>query len=165
MVTHWLAGFMMLSAGYQPRHRSTRRVREGAGEPQRYHGGVAWPAETTWDARWSASPATVPDQLDRLTSLEIRRLLDDCALDDLDVALPDLVRAVAHWSHTAATLSGAWDRFREATRDAYALHLGASRWQEFFQPEDLGCCPDEDALWIKLGQADYAWRLITTGVR
>jgi len=165
MVTHGIAGFLMLGVGYQPRHRSTRRVAGDSGGPERHRWGVAWPTEMVSDARWIASPTTVPDQLDHLTSLEIRRLLDDTALDDVGTTLPELVCAIAHWSHTATTLTGAWDRFREATRDAYALHVGASRWQEFFQREDLGASPDEDALWIKLGQADHAWRVITTGVR
>jgi hypothetical protein len=165
MVISWLAGFLMLGAGYQPRHRSLRRAQEGAGGPEHRRWRVTWPAEVLADAQWIGSPATVPDQLDHLTSLEVRRLLDDCALDDLRRALPELVCAIAHWSHTAATLTGAWDRFREATRDAYALHVGTRGWQEFFEREELGSCPDEDALWIKLGQADHAWRLITTGVR
>jgi hypothetical protein len=83
--------------------------------------------------------------------------------DNLTNPVPELVSLVAHSSHTSATLAGAWTEFQQATRDAYALRVGRRVWSEFFRPQELGSYPEEEAVTIKLGVADDAWCLITSG--
>lgn len=172
MFIHGFAGLMMWDFGYQPRHRSTRRALVSAGRlsldgwddpPFPGDGRPDWPESQT-DASWLASPADEPDLLDQLTSDQLRRLLERCALDDRTRNIPELVLAIGHSSHSAATLTSAWREFRQATRDSYALRLRTRRWTEFFGREDLGTHPDEDAVELKLHQADDAWWLITNGL-
>jgi len=99
-----------------------------------------------------------------MSSEQLRHLLEGCALDDVARIVRPLVQIIAHSSHTATTLASAWGEFRRSTRDAYALHIGASRWSDFFRREELGFYPAEDAVELKLREADNAWRFITTGV-
>jgi hypothetical protein len=114
-----------------------------------------------------SSPASQkgPDLHDHLTSDQLRHLLEGCALDDVARIVRPLVQVIAHSSHSAATLASTWGEFRKSTRDAYALHVGTCRWSDFFRREELGSYPAEDAVEMKLRQADHAWRLLTDGVR
>lgn len=91
-------------------------------------------------------------------------MLEGCALDDVARIVRPLVQIIAHSSHTATTLASTWGEFRRSTRDAYALHVGACRWSDFFRREELGFYPAQDAVELKLREADQAWRLLTTGV-
>jgi len=91
-------------------------------------------------------------------------MLEGCALSDVSRILPELVRVVAHASHTTASLARAWNELSGAVQDAHALNEGTRRWPDLFDRADLGSCPDAEALEIKLGQAERAWRLITNGV-
>ena len=116
------------------------------------------------DAAWLGSDSAEPDFLEQLTSGQLRRLLESCAInDDLTETTPDLVQVIAHSSHTSATLASAWRDFQEAIRDAFALHLGKRAWWEFFCRQDVGSYPQEQAVEIKLSLADDAWGLITNG--
>jgi hypothetical protein len=105
-----------------------------------------------------------PDSLNYFTRGQIRRILENSAINDhLTKTIPELARVIAHSSHTTATLARAWSEFQQATRDAYGLHLGQRAWWEFFSRQDLGSCPQENAVEIKLSRADDAWCLITNG--
>jgi hypothetical protein len=184
-MTHWMPGRHL---GYQPRHRSTRQAAdvewlatETCDEPS-----FEWDYDPTDAGQW-ASPGPEADQLkyddqslqldepgpasqagpylhDHLSSDQLRHLLEGCALDDVARIVRPLVQIIAHSSHTTTTLASAWGEFRKSTRDAYALHIGASRWSDFFRREDLGFYPAEDAVELKLREADHAWRMITTGM-
>jgi hypothetical protein len=174
--------------GYQPRHRSTRRVAADEwlatnswDEPL-----PAWNDEPTDAGQWAdpepqADQQTQADQWpqpdlsgpasqgesdlsDHLSSDQLRNLLEGCALDDMARIVRPLVQIIAHSSHTATTLTSAWGEFRRSTRDAYALHVGACRWSDFFRREELGFYPAEDAVELKLREADHAWQLLTTGL-
>ncbi len=90
-------------------------------------------------------------------------MLEGCALNDVVRILRPLVQIIAHSSHSASTLATAWSDFRKFTREAYALHVGASRWSEFFRRDELGSYPAEDAVELKLRAADDAWWLLTNG--
>jgi len=104
--------------------------------------------------------------MSQITSGEIRGILEGCAInDDLTNIVPELVRVIADSSHTNGTLTSAWNEFQEATRDAYALHLHKRAWWEFFGRQDLGSCPEEQAVEMKLSLADDAWGLIRHGYR
>jgi hypothetical protein len=170
-MTGWLAGILIGDIGYQPRHRSTRRDLAGADLPvsewdDHSCGWDEWPdyRDAPTDPSWLVGPAGQPDILDQLTSDELRRLLEDCALDDVTKNIPDLVRAIGHSSHTTATLTSAWREFRQCTRDAYALRLRTrGGWAESFG-DDQGHYPGADAVALKLRQADDAWWLITNGL-
>jgi hypothetical protein len=84
--------------------------------------------------------------------------------DNLAKTVPELISRVAHPSHSNVTLAGAWTEFQQATRDAYALRVGRRAWWEFFHPQELGSPrPQVEAATIKLGVADDAWCLITSG--
>jgi hypothetical protein len=107
--------------------------------------------------------SAAPDALDLLTNRQLRGLLEACARDDYVCATPEIAHLIAHQAHTAGTLAGAWDAFREATRAAYDLNDGARHWSEFFDRRDLGSHPAVSAVEIKFGLADDAWALITNG--
>jgi hypothetical protein len=168
-----LAGIVRSNAGYQPRHRSPRRDYADAGwlalqtledpPPDQYCGPIApdLSAEEPWaDDDDNSEEAGFLRQL----SGQIRRMLESSAINgDLTEAVPDLVQIIAHSSLTSATLASAWRDFQEAIRDAYALHLSKRAWWEFFPGQDLGSCPQEVAVEIKLGDADDAWCLIING--
>jgi hypothetical protein len=166
-----LAGVLRWNAGYQPRHRSPRRdysetdwlgLQADDPPPDQY-------CEPTWPdlSAEEAGPdddSEEPDFLGQPTSGQIRRMLERSAINgDLTEALPDLVQTIAHSSHTSATLASAWRDFQEAVRDAYALHLSRRAWWEFFWGRDLGSCPQELAVDIKLGHADDAWYMLMNG--
>lgn len=173
MVTTWLAGFLWSSLGYQPRHCSPRQEETDIGwlTPQALDyplpapvGQAAISGESLTDESWLGSGPAEADFLDQLTSGQIRRILEGCAInDDLTDIVPDLAWIIADSSHTSATLTSAWNEFQEATRDAYALHLGKRAWWEFFCRQDLGSCPEAQAVEVKLSLADDAWCLITHG--
>lgn len=164
----WLSRFSWRHFRYQPRHRSTRRAATDA----------EWLADRTeplpaWDDEQAvraprpdeSGPARQgePDLHDHLSSDQLRHLLEGCALDDVARIVRPLVHIIAHSSHTATTLAIAWGEFRRSTCDAYALHVGACRWSDFFRREELGFYPAADAVEMKLREADHAWRLLTTG--
>lgn len=187
-MTHRLTGISWWHFGYQPRHRSTRQdtdaewlATDAWNEPL-----SAWDEALT-DARQWVDPesradqptqvdlALRPDEFgpasqgeselhDHLSSDQLRHLLEGCALDDVARIVRPLVQIIAHPSHTATTLASAWGEFRKCTRDAYALHVGACRWSDFFEREDLGFYPAEDAVERKLREADHAWQMLTTGL-
>jgi hypothetical protein len=173
MMTGWLAALLMWEFGYQPRHRSTRQAVTSAGRlPEDdwddhsfgQPGPPDWPGAPS-DASWLAGPVGRPDYLDQLTSDEIRRLLEGCALDDVTRNVPDLVHAIGHSSHTTATLTSAWSNFRQSTRDAYALRLRARNKAARGEHDNLGArLLAAEAVELKLRQADDAWRLITNGL-
>jgi hypothetical protein len=183
-----LAGFSLRNIGYQPRHRSPRRDYAEAGwlsqlpaedpSPEEYGdssvrsqlgGGFGDVADTSTetgtsaDAPEQASESAEPDVLDQLTSGQLRRILEGCAINDVTKITPEIVTLIAHSSHSAATLAGAWRDFQQATRDSYELHLGRRAWWEFFDGQDLGPFPEIQAVEIKLREADDAWSLITNG--
>jgi len=186
MATTWMTR-------YQPRHRSTRRAAAEAewfvpdpwDEPLPDEPLFAWDYEPGDAGQWG-DPERQADQLtlelqapeadesdpasegesdlhDHLSSDQLRHLLEGCALDDVARIVRPLVQIIAHRSHTATTLACAWGEFRKCTRDAYALHVGACRWSDFFRREELGFYPAEDAVELKLRQADHAWQLLITG--
>src|SRR5262249_58044643 len=99
-----------------------------------------------------------------LTSDEIRRLAEGFALGHTTRNVPELVQAIGHSSHTAATLTSAWREFRQSTRDVYALRLRTRNWTGFYWREDPNSCSNADALELKVHQADDAWWLITNGL-
>lgn len=185
----WLSRFSRWRGGYQPRHRSKRRA---AADAECYAGEAwdepcfAWGDEPT-DAGQGADPVPRADQLvrtdqalrlneygrasrresdlhDHLSSDQLRHLLEGCALEDVARIVRPLVQIIAHSSHSSATLATVWGEFRRSTRDAYALHVGVCRWSDFFSREELGFYPAEDAVELKLREADHAWRTLTTGV-
>lgn len=170
MMTGWLAGLLVWDIGYRPRHRSTRQALVGAGRlpPRRWDdlagaagtGGPDWSDEVT-GASWLAGPAGQPDFLDQLTSDEIRRLAEGFALGYTTRNVPELVQAIGHSSHTAATLTSAWREFRQSTRDVYALRLRTRDWPGFCWRMSPDSCPE---LELKTRQADDAWWLITNGL-
>lgn len=188
MAMRWLNRSSRRHLGYQPRHRSTRRAAADAewlateewDEPL-----PAWDDQPTDAGHW-ADPEPRSDQLvrvdqvlvldepgpvshgesdfhDNLSSEQLRHLLEGCALDDVARIIRPLVQIIAHSSHTATTLAIVWSEFCRSTRDAYALHVGTRRWSDFFRREELGFYPAEDAVELKLREADHAWRLLTTG--
>jgi hypothetical protein len=140
-----------------PRPRSDADAESPADSP------TGSPAKAPAD---ESSPARQggPVLRDHLSSEQLRHLLEGCALDDVARIVRPLVQVIAHSSHTTATLASTWGEFRKSTRDAYALHVGACRWSDFFRRDELGSFPAEDAVEIKLRQADHAWRLLTGGV-
>jgi hypothetical protein len=167
-----LAGIVKRNAGYQPRHRTPRRDYTETGwlalqalddpPPDRYCEEIG--PDLSAEEAWAEDDSEESDFLDQLTSGQIRRMLESSAINgDLTEAAPDLVQAIAHWSHTSTTLTSAWHDFQEAVRDAYELHLSKRGWWEFFGRQDLGSCPQELAVDIKLGNADDAWCLIING--
>lgn len=163
------AGLLMGEFGYRPRHRSTRQALVSAGRlPQREwedHARIADDRpEMATDAKWLAGPAGQPDSLDQLTSDEIRRLAEGFALGYCTRDVPELVRAIGHSSHTAATLTSAWREFRQSIRDLYALRLRTRNWTGFCWQEGQGLSQDADAVEMKVRQADDAWWLITNGL-
>jgi hypothetical protein len=175
-------------AGYQPRHRSTRRAatEEWLATNTWDEPVPAWDDELTDAGQWAdqepladqlvqADQLPLPDEFgpadqgepelhDHLSSDQLRHVLEGCALDDVARIVRPLVQIIAHPSHTATTLASAWGEFCKSTRDAYALHVGACRWSDFFRREELGFYPAEDAVELKLREADDAWQLLTTGV-
>lgn len=187
VMTHRLAG-VSRHFGYRPRHRSTRQEADAEwlatdewDEPL-----PAWDDDPTYVGQWAysgpqadqlpqADQALLPDESgpasqeesnlhDHLSSDQLRHLLEGCALDDVARIVRPLVQIIAHPSHTAATLASVWGEFRRSTRDAYALHIGASRWSDFFKREELGFYPAQDAVERKLREADHAWRMLTSGL-
>jgi hypothetical protein len=178
MVTTWLAGFRWRSAGYQPRHRSPRRddgdidwlteqvLDDPSWDPLLTEAGQPDSPGSSTDESWLGSGSVEPEFMSQITSGEIRGILEGCAInDDLTNIVPELVRVIADSSHTNGTLTSAWNEFQEATRDAYALHLHKRAWWEFFGRQDLGSCPEEQAVEMKLSLADDAWGLIRHGYR
>jgi len=170
VIRRWLKGILWWHFRYQPRHRSTRLSSSEAD----------WLDMETWDEslpEWDGQPEDSvpqddaswlpgqeePELLDHLSSAQLRHLLEGCALDDMARIVRPLVQTIAHSSHSAVTLATAWGEFRRSTRDAYALHVGACRWSDFFQREELGFYPAEDAVELKLQEADHAWQLLTHG--
>jgi hypothetical protein len=168
-----LAGIVRRNAGYQPRHRSPRRdyketdwlgLQALDDPPPDQYFGPTWPDLSAKDAWADDDDSEEPDFLRQSTSGRVRRMLERSAINgDLTEALPDLVQTIAHSSHTSATLASAWRDFQEAVRDAYALHLSRRAWWEFFSGRDLGSCPQELAVEIKLGHADDAWYMLMNG--
>src|SRR5580658_10483806 len=161
---------------YQPRHSLTR--------PERHSSGRLAPAarETTSRRRagrprpWRLTPrladlanvSAAPDLLDRLTSQQLRGLLEDCTRDDYVRAVPEIAYLIAHSSHTARTLTDTWDEFRQSTRAARALRAGIPCWQEFLDladddQEDLRAAMADAAAAVMSRAADFAWRLMTNG--
>jgi hypothetical protein len=147
-VMHWLAGVLWWNFGYRPRHRSTRQDTD----------------EQWTDDPWSGRPE-ISDVLDHFDGDQVRQLLEGCALEDVTRIIRPLVRTIAHSSHTATSLASAWTEFARFTREAHALHFGTSLWSDYFQRDELGTYPAEDAVERKLRDADHAWRLLTDGAR
>jgi hypothetical protein len=172
MVMTRLTGFSLWNIGYQPRHRSPRRdyadadwLAQWPGEdPSHAAADLLTETGSPADSSGLAGESAEPDNfLDQLTSGQLRRILEGCAINDVTKITPDLVQVIAHPSHNGATLASAWREFQEATRDSYELHLGRRAWWEFFDSEDLGPFPEIEAVEIKLRDADEAWSLITNG--
>jgi hypothetical protein len=165
MAMRWLSRKRHL--GYQPRHLSTRRAAADA----EWYDTDGWDELLPdWDdpgpelqAKPSPAGRGESDLHDHLSSDQLRHLLEGCALDDVARIVRPLVQIIAHSSHTTTTLATTWGEFRRSTRDAYALHIGVCRWSDFFRREELGFYPAEDAVEIKLREADHAWRQLTTG--
>jgi hypothetical protein len=170
MLMTWSAGFLLLSdTGYQPRHRSKRRAGLGLGRlTQRTREdascarvsrptGPREPVTTSWLASPPAQPA-FPVQLERG---QLRRMLEGCAVDDLTRIIPQIVQVVAHSS--AKTMTTAWNDFREAPKNARPLGLEGHDCP-FLHPSNPGSYPEEDAVVIKIGQANDVWWLITNGL-
>ena len=170
-LTFGMSGILSWRFGYRPRHRSTRQVEVVSArnatrkmdEPANGWSFSSAGSEPPTDAFRSISPGC-PDLLGQLTSDQLRQMLEGCALNDVTRILRPLVQIIAHRSHSAATLAYAWSDFRRSTREAYSLHVGASRWSEFFDRDELGSYPAEDAVELKLRAADHAWWLLTNGV-
>lgn len=168
----WLSGLLAGDFGYRPRHRSTRQALVSAGRlPQRKRDGLAcdadnrpdWP-EVATDASWLAGPAGQPDVLDQLTSDEVRRLAEGFALGYNTRNVPELVKAIGHSSHTAATLTSAWREFRQSIRDLHALRLRTRNWTvPCWQPNEVSS-RDANLVELKASQAEDAWWLITNGL-
>jgi hypothetical protein len=170
MLMTWSAGFLLLSdAGYQPRHRSKRRAGLGLGRlTQRTRedascarvGRPAGPRETQI-ASWLSSPAAEPALPYRPERGQLVRMLEACAVDDLTRIIPQIVQVVAHSS--GETKTTAWNDFREATKKARPLGLDGHDCP-FLHPANPGSYPQEDAVVIKVGQANNVWWLITNGL-
>jgi len=163
-----LAGRPSRAAGYQPRHRSTRW--DKADQPTMADltpiadSPLAELEFTADDEVSLSSDCDDDDFVGELTRGQIRRILEGSAInEDLTAPIPELVYLVAHSSHTDATLASAWAEFQQATRDAFALHIGRRAWWEFFRPQNVGSYPQAQAVEIKLSLADCAWCLITNG--
>jgi hypothetical protein len=178
----WLTGVQPSEAGYQPRHRSTRR-----GETQIDQYDRAWrdypperagrpavpgrfgPTRTVRPVSPVSEASEATDEqagesfLDQLTAGEVRRILEGCALHDLSRAIPELVHHIAHSSHTPATITMAWSEFEEATRDMYALHLRGDDRSVPSKGTEKTSGPDQEMVAIVRSYADYAWQLITRG--
>jgi hypothetical protein len=146
----------MVGAGRQP-WRAWRDISRAA---RRRRG---W-TDAEMGASWLAGSDGRPDFLDQLTNEEIRRLAEDWALEGSTRNVPELVHEVAHSSHTAATLTGAWREFQQSTRDARELQMRIRKWAERYGREYLGQCPDTRAALLKARQADATWWLITNGL-
>jgi hypothetical protein len=167
----WSAGFLLLSdAGYQPRHRSKRRAGLGFGRlTQRTRedascarvGRPAGPGEPV-SPSWLASPPAEPAFPHQLERGQLGQMLEGCAVDDLTRIIPQLVQVVAHSS--AQTMTTAWNDFRQATRHDGPLGL-EDHDCPFLHPAKPGSYPEEDAVVIKVGQANDVWWLITNGFR
>jgi len=170
MALSWFAGVLVSDAGYQPRHRSTRRTGDSVDQLD-YTGQDDLPESesTPTEADPFAGPLVLDedqesqDFLDQLTFGEIRRILEGCALDDPTKIVPELVQLIAHSAHTPATLTRAWREFEEATRDVYAIHLRSRDWSALFKRDEASSDPDEDATALMLSYAEDAWQLITRG--
>jgi hypothetical protein len=170
MLMTWSAGFLLLSdTGYQPRHRSKRRAGLGLGRlTQRTRediscarvGRPAGPTEAV-TASWLASPPVEPVFQYQLERGQLVRMLEACAVDDLTRIIPQIVQVVAHSS--AQTMTTAWNDFREATKNAQSLGLEGHECP-FLHPANPGSYPEEDAVVIKIGQANDVWWLITNGL-
>jgi hypothetical protein len=167
MLMTWFAGFLLLSdPGYRPRHRSKRRA--GAGRlTQRIRedascarisrpAGRGEPAT----ASWLASPPAVADFPGQLACGQIRRMLLDCAVDDLTRIIPEIVQVVAHSS--AGTMTAVWNDFRQAAENGRALGLDGHDCPFLDRPAP-GPYPEKDAVVIKIGQANDALWLIANG--
>jgi hypothetical protein len=194
MLMTWSAGFLLLSdAGYQPRHRSKRRAGLGLGRlTQRTREDVPCarvsrptrprePETATWLAsepfsssrdrprtlgretggRKGFSPTAEPAYPHQLERWQLSRMLEACAVDDLTRIIPQIVQVVAHSS--AQTMTTAWNDFREATKTDRPLGLD-SHDCPFLHPANPGSYPQEDAVVIKIGQANDVWWLITNGL-
>src|SRR5258708_4069358 len=167
----WLTVARLSDTVYRPRHRLTRQSGNGAARCDSdtcHHGSPGQPgglvSAMSWPDTCKVTDGTRgPDSLDHLTIVEIRRILEGYATDDVTGAMPELVPLIAHSSHTPATLTSAWSGFAQATRDAYALHLRIRDGSDFFGPDELGADPGADAVLIELTHADEAWRMITRG--
>jgi hypothetical protein len=170
MLMTWSAGFLLLSdAGYQPRHRSKRRAGLGLGRlTQRTREDAscarvsrpAGPREPR-TASWLASPAAEPAFPYQLERGQLLRMLEACAVDDLTRIIPQIVQVVAHSS--AETMTTAWNDFREATKGPRSLGLEGHDCP-FLHPANPGPYPQENAVVIKVGQANDVWWLITNGL-
>jgi hypothetical protein len=170
MLMTWSAGFLLLSdAGYQPRHRSKRRAGLGLGRlTQRTREDAscarvsrpAGPREPR-TASWLASPAAEPAFPYQLERGQLLRMLEACAVDDLTRIIPQIVQVVAHSS--AETMTTAWNDFREATKGPRPLGLEGHDCP-FLHPANPGPYPQENAVVIKVGQANDVWWLITNGL-
>jgi hypothetical protein len=88
-------------------------------------------------------------------------MLEACAVDDLTRIIPQIVQVVAHSS--GETMTTAWNDFREATKKARPLGLDGHDCP-FLHPANPGSYPQEDAVVIKIGQANDVWWLITNGL-
>jgi len=88
-------------------------------------------------------------------------MLEALAVDDLTTIIPQIVQVVAHSS--AQTMTTAWNDFREATKSARPLGLEGHDCP-FLHPASPGSYPQEDAVVIKVGQANDVWWLITNGL-
>jgi hypothetical protein len=163
-----LAGRPLRAVSYHPRHRSPRWDKTDqpmladltpvADNP------LADLDFSVDDEASFSSDCDDDDFLGEFTRGQIRRILEGSAInEDLTAPIPELVHVVAHSSHTSETLASAWADFQQATRDAYALHIGRRAWWEFFRPQNVGTHPQAQAVEIKLSLADCAWCLITNG--
>jgi hypothetical protein len=193
MLMTWSAGFLLLSdAGYQPRHRSKRRAGLGLGrltqrtredascarvsrpagprEPQTASWLSSEPFSSSRDrpralgretgGRKGFSPPVQPAFPYQLERGQLIRMLEACAVDDLTTIIPQIVQVVAHSS--AQTMTTAWNDFREATK---ARPLGLEGHDcPFLHPANPSSYPQEDAVVIKVGQANDVWWLITNGL-
>jgi len=166
----WSAGFLLLSdAGYQPRHRSKRRAGLGLGRLTQRTREDASGARVSRPARprepqaasWLAGPPAQPALPYQLERGQLRRMLEGCAVDDLTRIIPQIVQVVAHSS--AETMTTAWNDFREATKNAQPLGLDGHDCP-FLHPAKPGSYPEENAVVIKVGQANEVWWLITNGL-
>jgi len=145
MVVTSLASFLLLwDAGYEPRHRCSKReigtgrlARRQRNDPfnREVDGmdGPGWTAQTSW----LPSPPAEPEIPDRPESDQLRRVLEDCPPDELTRIIPEIAQVIVHSS--AYTMTTAWNDFRAATRNN----------------------PQEDAVVIRLGAAHEALWLIT----
>jgi hypothetical protein len=166
-----LAGVLLWQIGYRPRHRLGRLGHAAAWtEPV---AAMDEPGASFHDAQAGQEPAArassprrqhAPDLLGRLTGEQLRQLLEGCALNDMAGVARQLVEVVGHSSHTGASLLTAWRAFRGSVRQAHELHMGARLWSEFFSRDDLGPHPSDEAVALKLREADHAWSQITNGV-